>query len=99
MKQGTGSGFNTKLYTILLHRIPPRKAQKTLVMVVLFMAVYDAAIVYNFVLKPDPVPCFMTFSASLGHTYPLKHFMFFLISSSYSFWLKDFVVLFPLCRS
>ena len=60
MKQGTGSGFNTKLYTIAAS-IPPRKAQKTLVMVVLFVAVYDAAIVYNFVLKPDPVPCFMTF--------------------------------------
>ena len=38
---------NKKHYTLLLHCIPPRKAQKTLVMVVLFVAVYDAAIVYN----------------------------------------------------
>ena len=57
MKQGSGSGFNTKLYTIAASYT----ATKSIVMVVLFVAVYDAAIVYNFVLKPDPDHCFMTF--------------------------------------
>ena len=63
MKQGTGSGFNTiKLYTIAASYTATKSTENILVMVVLFVAVYDAAIVYNLiVLKPDPVPCFMTF--------------------------------------
>ena len=61
MKQGTGSGFNTKLYTIAASYTATKSTENILVMVMLFVAVYDAAIVYNFVLKPDPVPCFMTF--------------------------------------
>ena len=61
MKQGTGPGFNTKLYTIAASYTATKSSENILVMVVLFVAVYDAAIVYNFVLKPGPVPCFMTF--------------------------------------
>ena len=78
MKQGIGSGFNTKLYTIAASYTATKSTENIIVMVVLFVVVYDAAIVYNFVLKPaDPVPCFMTFSASFGHSYPLKHFYVF----------------------
>ena len=50
-------------------------------------------------LKPDPVPCLVTFSTLSGHSYPLKHFNVFIISSPYSFCLKDYVVLLPLYRS
>ena len=61
MKQETGSGFNTKLYTIAALYTATKSTTMTNMFSVLFVAVYDAAIVYNFVLKPDPVPCFMAF--------------------------------------
>ena len=61
MKQGTGPGFNTKLYTIAASYTATKSTTMTNMFSELFVAVYDAAIVYNFVLKPGPVPCFMTF--------------------------------------
>ena len=60
MKQGTGSGFNTKLYTIAAS-YTTTKSTENISHGCAFRGGIDAAIVYNFVLKPDPVPCFMTF--------------------------------------
>ena len=50
---------------------------------VLFVAVYDAAIVYNFVLKPGSVPCFMTFYCLIGPFLSFKHFYVFSYNNMY----------------